>query len=182
MPFSVHDTRDQKEALKLLALVTRKAIGSPTVVTTARKIVNDCASRADECELKAIYNAVKRGTKAVKALERGVRYQSDPLPVDFFQGPLRTLKSCAQGACAEDCDGHAALVAALVGALGFRVGVRAWGPAKSPDYEHVYAVVGFPKEDPPDDPREWLGLDTTVPEASVGWDPPGGRWLTAVIV
>ena len=182
MAFAELNARDQRDALKLLAQVTRRSLSSPTVVTAARKITNGLPSRDDEGELRAIWKAIKYGNKAVRGLERGVRYVSDPLPVDFFQAPLRTLKSCAQGACAEDCDGHASLAAALAGALGFRVGLRAWGPQRGTEYEHVYAAVGYPKMNPPKNPREWIGLDTTLEDdEGFGWDPPTGRWLTATI-
>jgi hypothetical protein len=181
--FAELNPSNQKEALRILARLTRRAVTSPTVVTVARKLTNSCASRDDECELRAIWEAVKYGNKDVKGLENGVRYVSDPLPADFFQGPLRTLKSCRIGACAEDCDGHAALVAALAGALGFHVGVRAWGKKGSSEYEHVYACVAAPKLSPSKDPREWVGLDTTLENSDgFGWDPPTGRWLTAVVI
>jgi hypothetical protein len=183
MSFKELNPRDQREALRLLAGLTQRAITSPTVVTVARKITNNLRSRDDEGEIRAIWKAIKYGNKDVKGLERGVRYVSDPLPADFFQSPIRTLKSCKLGACAEDCDGHAALAAALAGALGFHVGLRAWGPKSSQEYEHVYACVALPKLNPPSNAREWIGLDTTLEDsAGFGWDPSSGRFLTAVVV
>ena len=182
MPFVLKDVPNQRQALALLAQVTRRATIDPTVVTTARMIVDDCDSRDDTCELCAIYEAVKHGDKRVRALRKGVRYVSDPLFADFFQGPARLLKSCGMGACAGDCDEHGALCAALAGAVGFRTGLRAWGPKGGDAYEHVYSCVASSKQKPEADPRRWLGLDTTVDYAKVGWDPPSGRWLTAVVI
>jgi hypothetical protein len=57
------------------------------------------------------------------------------------------------------------------------VGLRAWGPRNSQDYEHVYAVAMLPKHGGPS--SRVVGLDTTVDESSVGWEPPNGRVLTA---
>jgi hypothetical protein len=162
--------------------MTRRAILRPEIVTAARRIVNDCPSRDDDCELNAVYEAVKSGTVKVKGLGKGFRYVLDPLPADWFQSPQRSLQSCLSGACGGDCDEHASLVAALVGALGYRVGLRAYGPAGGKDFTHVYACVAYPKTRPPKDPREWVGMDTTVDEAFVGWDPPRGRFLTAQVV
>jgi hypothetical protein len=74
-----------------------------------------------------------------------------------------------------NCDDSTALVMALLGSLGFVVGARAWGKQKA-EYTHVYAVVGLPKIDP----QEFIPLDTTVDE-DLGWEPPGGHTLTAVL-
>ena len=180
------NTRDQREALRELVLFTRSTIFSPEaaplVVTAARKITQGCPARDDRCELEAIYKAVKHGTPAVKALSKGLRYVSDPVIVDWFQSGERTLKSCAKGACAGDCDEHAVLVAQLCIAVGFEVGLRAWAPPKgSRDYGHIYACAAASKSHPSNDPLEWLGMDTTVDSARVGWDPPAGRWITAVV-
>jgi hypothetical protein len=171
---SVVNVRDQKQALLRLATLTEQATVHPSVRAAAHRIIADCASRDDSCELEAIYEAVKNGTPLVKGLERGVRYVSDPQWADFFTAPNRLLSECAKGACGGDCDDAASLVAALAGSVGFRVGLRVWG--QSPGvYSHVYAVAGLPKHNP----AEVVGLDTTVPEAYVGWEPPKGHVLTA---
>ena len=75
-----------------------------------------------------------------------------------------------------NCDDHTALIVALTGSIGFRCGLRAWGKARSKGFVHVYPVVLFPKLPPYE---RTVGLDTTVPEASVGWEPPRGNVLTA---
>jgi len=151
----------------------------PAVVKAARQITADCESRNDMCELEAIYDAVKTGTDAVPGLRRGVRYVSDPRDTDFFTAPATLLELCAEGACQEDCDGHAALIAALCGALGFAVGLRAYGESKD-NYEHVYAVVGLPKHFLVT-PSQIVGMDTTVKSAYVGWEPPEAAVETAWI-
>lgn len=137
-------------------------------------MVRGCGARDDACELEAIFEAVKHGTPYVKGLAKGLKYIADPRWADHFTAPYRVLDQCARGACAEDCDGHAALIAALAGSLGFKVGLRVWGETHS-NYVHVYAVAGLPKREP----RDTVGMDTTVPDSSVGWEPPNGAVLTA---
>lgn len=160
-----------------LAKVTERASVHPLVRRTAIQITSDCDSRDDLCELKAIYDAVKNGHPLVKGLERGVRYLSDARFADQFYSPSALLQECANGACAGDCDDHAALICAMCSSIGFKVGLRAYGPKNSKAYSHVYAVVFTPKRGP----TQTVGMDTTVPYAKVGWQPPSGRVMTAVI-
>ena len=181
MPLALSDTKDQEQALRVLVKLVQRSVEVPAVIVAARQITSDCPKNNDECELQAIYNAVKHGTTKVKCLKNGLRYVADPVQTDWFQTADRTLKSCIEGACAGDCDEHAVLVAALAGALGFSVGLRIWGHTGG-DFEHIYACVGLPKHEPPTDPREWLGMDTTVDSAAVGWDPPRGMWATAIAI
>ena len=157
--------------------MTKRHMHDPLVRTTALRITGDCAGRDDRCELEAIYRAVKHGHPDVAGMERGFRYVADPREVDFFTAPSRSLAMCGMGACGGDCDDHSALIAALAGTLGFQVGLRAYATKGDKDFSHVYAVVGFPKRNP----QKWLGMDTTVKSAHVGWEPPPGRVKTAVL-
>lgn len=176
MRVSVIDSDDQKGALRILAQLTQKTILHPNVITAARRITNDLPARDDYAELEAIYDAVKNGTDTVPGFAKGLRYVSDPRMADAFMGPARILGNCKGGACSGDCDEAAALIAALLGAIGFRTGLRAWGPKGcNGEYVHVYAMAGYPKNEPE---RE-VALDSTVPEAKVGWEPPNGEVLTA---
>lgn len=85
-----------------------------------------------------------------------------------------------------NCDDHSALVCALAGSVGWKVGLRAYGPKNSGGFIHVYPVVAYPKRGRPvvrDGERgiEYdavYGMDTTVDEAHVGWEPPSGNVLT----
>jgi hypothetical protein len=170
---SLHSVSDQKAALGKLAKLTEDSV--LRVRPFALRIVKDCRSRDDEAELTAIYNAVKHGHPDIPGMEKGFKYVADPRMADYFVAPFRALQQCATGACAEDCDGHAALNAALGASIGYRVGLRAWGPANSDEFVHVYAVAALPKRNP-----EFVrGMDTTVPEAKFGWEPPRGNILTA---
>ena len=173
------DLASQKDALGALAdLVARSIVEDPNIRVAALKITRECGSRNDQCEAEAVYNAVRYGTPEVKGLETGLRYVADPRLSDYFVRPGRLLEMCEFQACGEDCDGHAGLLAALLGSLGFVVGLRAYAKPNNPDeFVHVYAVVGLPKREP----TAYYGLDTTVAEASFGWEPPRGRVLTAYI-
>lgn len=182
MPFSVFSVGSQKAALKKLAEMTQRAMLDPAIVKAAKQITADCDARDDKCELSAIFYAVKEGTDYVPGLENGVRYVADPLDADYFTAPAQLLKQCRDGACSGDCDDQASLLCALAGALGFVVGLRAYGSdPRSKEYEHVYAVAKLPKtaEFDPNGPE--MALDTTVSSAKPGWEPPGGRVLTAWI-
>lgn len=180
------EVRGQDAALRILAQLTRSRFTNPTVRAAALAIRRDCNSRDDECEIEAIFNAIKpvdlggRGTQNVPGLDRGLPYVADPrvseaiaghggVSSDFFTAPDRILQMAKEGSPGEDCDGHSSLVAALLGAIGFKVGLRTWG--RGHEAGHVYAVVGVPKSRP----ARVLGLDTTVPESYVGWEPPDGR-------
>lgn len=178
MRVSVFEVNGQKKALEELAKLVEKSTVDPIVRNAALQLTNDVPQRDDEGEVEAIFQAVKSGDDRVSGLERGLKYMSDPRWADFFTAPSRTLKQMAAdpGLAAGDCDDHAGLIAALLGSLGFVVGLRAWGRSKG-EFTHVYAVVGLPKLNP----TQFVGLDTTVDESEVGWEPPKGHVLTAVL-
>lgn len=189
LPVARHiDAGTQRRALSKLADMTARSVVEWRVRQAAIAITAQCrppAGRGPDrstalCELQAIYAAVKNGTERVKGLEYGVRYVPDPIIRDYFVAPHRLLESCEEGACGEDCDSQAALVAALTAAIGFTAGLRAWGKAGSKTYQHVFSVVLFPKR-ADQGPQVAVALDTTVPTAIVGWQPPKGRTLTAWI-
>lgn len=177
-----------------MAGYVRKAIMSERVYTAARQMTAGCDSKDDLCELQAVFESVKHGNENVvnksgKAyFKKGLRYVADPTLGDFHVTPEKMLSQCEIGACAEDCDSHAMLIAALCGSLGFRVGIRGYGPEKRGVLTHVYAVVLTPKAirtdefgNPNQDDDRILGMDTTVRQSSLGWEPPPGEVLTAWI-
>lgn len=176
--FQIVNVRSQYAALRQMARMVEEAIPSPAIVKAAKAITAKVDARNDEGELQAIFDAVKSGTDTVPGLENGVRYVADPRDVDFYTAPERLLEMCADGSCGEDCDSQAMLVCALAGAIGFPVGLRAYGPKKGADFEHVYAVASYPKNG---GPQTIVGLDTTVPSSFVGWEPPPGYVYTAWI-
>lgn len=176
MRVRVYTVADQKKALNELVGIVEPDTVNPMVRNAADAITADCDQRDDECEVQAIFNAVKYGSDAVPGLESGMKYMSDPRWADFFTSPSRILKQLSSGHRIGDCDDFSSLIAGLLGSLGFVAGFRAWGPKKG-EYTHVYPVVGLPKND-------WetlVGLDATVDESEAGWEPPGGVTLTALM-
>lgn len=170
------DLATQQESLQALAELVQRATVNPLIRNTAVKIVQPCDSREDFCELKAIFDAVKTGIRSVPPLADGLKYVADPRYADYFESPVDTLHQCMKGACGSDCDGHAGLICALAGAIGWVVGLRAYGPRNEQGYSHVYAVALFPKKGPYE---RVVGMDTTVPSSELGWEPPKGNVLTA---
>lgn len=176
---SVFEVKDQRAALETLARMAERATIDPLVEETAQILTADCRApringdENDYAEVEAIFNAVKHGDERIPWLARGVRYVPDARFADRFTAPRRLLERCQRGACGGDCDDHAALLAALLGSLGFLTGLRVWGRSHD-NYVHVYAVVAMTRKEP----KEVLGLDTTVHESYVGWEPPGGVTLT----
>jgi hypothetical protein len=151
-----------------------ESIKDPLVIWVARHLTAGCAGRDESCELEAIYNAVKHGPIPLPDGDSGgiietpgLRFVNDPRFTDTYPTAGKILRWQSQGAIGEDCDGHVILVDSLLNALGWLTG----GVIASTDgqeFVHVYPVAAYPK----DDPIEWVPLDTTVDEASVGWWPP----------
>lgn len=184
----------QKNVLSTMAGYVKKAILSERVYTVARQMTSGCDSKDDMCELQAIFDSVKYGNENVRTksgrsyMEKGLRYVADPTIGDFHVVPEKMLAQCEMGACAEDCDSHAMLIAALCGSIGFRVGLRGYGPSVKGPLTHVYAVVLAPKAVRVDDlgnpvqgADQLIGMDSTVKQSSLGWEPPPGAVITAWI-
>lgn len=181
VPFRIADVPNQRVALETIAKLIAKGCVDPMIVRAARKITSDCPARDDLCELEAIYRAVKEGDPRVPALAKGLRYVSDPRNVDWYQGAKRILEECKAGGCAGDCDEATILVASLCGAVGFKVGARAYGKPGTKNYQHVYPIAAVPKNGGWEKNYGGHALDVTVPDAYVGWEPPSGRVLTVWI-
>lgn len=177
MRLSKYEVATQADALRKLAELVQQGVVDPYVRAVAIRLTSHLPGKDEMGEMEAIFNAVKHGDNRVPGLERGVRYIADTRWADHFTAPKRLLQMCRDNLCAEDCDGHAALIASLLGSIGFMVGLRAWGPKGAPDYQHVYAVAIYPKAGGPG--SRVVGLDSTVDESKVGWEPPPGRILTA---
>lgn len=177
----------QRTALRQLADLTARSTVEWRVREAAIAITSQCRppkgrspdQQTSLCELQAILEAVKDGHPRVKGMEQGVRYVADPIIRDYFLAPHRLLEACENGACGEDCDSQAALVAALAGAIGFESGLVAWGKLNAQSYQHVFACVMFPKRG--QGQQRVISLDPTVPSSYVGWSPPKGRTLAAWI-
>jgi hypothetical protein len=175
--FGVQTVTSQEASLRILRDLIKSGSEHPYVRATALKIVRACGGRDDECELNAIFQAVKNGDPAVKALEQGFPYRADPNSIDFFSGASRSLKMCEAGACGGDCDDICVLTASLAGSLGFITGARGYGTSKTGPLTHVYAVALVPKRKAAK--MTVIGMDGSVPDSELGWQPPPGRYVTA---
>jgi hypothetical protein len=172
------DVDNTEDALKSIVQLMIKGSTDETIRETAIKLTQGtCDSRDDLCEVTMVFEAVKHGDSRVPALRNGIRYLADPRYTDWYQAAPKTLQLGAG-----DCDDQTILVGALLISLGFIVGARAWGK-KPGDYTHVYPTVALPKNLGKGEsyPENYFGtgLDTTVPQSDVGWEPRGGYILTA---
>lgn len=154
----------------------------PLVRTTTLQVLQayGVEARDDDGELHAIYEAVKVGHPNVPALKNGFPYRNDPRYADYFTAPADSLRACLKGAPGGDCDDATLLIGAMLGSIGWRVGMRGWGEDNAPGMIHVYPVAAYPKRAVPAGTAGFgqavytrtVGLDATVPEAYVGWEPP----------
>lgn len=170
------DYKTQSASLQALAELAQRASINPYVRYTALQVIRDCRERDDTGELDALWKALKEGDPGVKPLRNGFKYTADPRYADYFTSPVDLLKMGEQGVLRGDCDDASCLIAALGASIGFKMGLRAWGPKGSDYFTHVYPVFAFPKR-PPFEGEQ--GFDITVDSASVGWEPPAGNVLTA---
>jgi hypothetical protein len=121
---------------------------------------------------------VKEGDSRVPALKNGLGYVADPKVADYYHGAGVMLELMAKGVRKFDCDDHTILLGSLLASLGFTVGARAYGRPSSPNFEHVYCVVAIPKKGPWPASYYGHGVDSTVKDATVGWEPKRGKILT----
>lgn len=131
----------------------RAAMVDAAVVTLAQSIVGAQRGKDFRSEAAAVQNWVRTN----------IRYTRDPRGAELLKAPAWLIKP---GNRQDDCDGHAQLVAALLGAVGHRVRLVAIG--FEPDrFAHVYAETFIG--------GVWVPVETTEP-----W--PLGRAPTGVKV
>lgn len=111
-----------------------------------------CAAKDDRCESQALWDFCVLN----------VRYVLDPAGYDLFATARHTLE-----AGGGDCDDFVILLGALHKVLGFSVAARVVA-TQLRHWEHVYLLVGMPKEGS----RRWFPLDPTVKGAVPGWEYP----------
>jgi hypothetical protein len=184
----------QPGSLEKMAELVRKGSIDPLVRTTTHQVLQSAGltaatggARDDDAELHAIYDAVKNGDPNVPALRSGFMYVNDPRAADYFTSAPDSLRACLKGACAGDCDDHTILTGAMLGSIGWRVGMRGWGPPGESAMIHVYPVVAYPKRAQvgtngfgDGSYSRAVGLDSTVDTAYVGWEPPRSDQVTTV--
>lgn len=145
-------TIDQR--VKLIQENVWKGANDPRMRELALKLTRNCGRDDGPCEIKSIFDAVKRH----------VRYTGDVGPIlnpktgqveaiDYYQGPWRTW-SMGGG----DCDDHVALISTLLAKIGHTVRLRVSAPSRWSEWAHIYPVVGVGKMDP----TKWVAVDTTL--------------------
>jgi hypothetical protein len=165
------------DRVELIRQQVFESVPDPLVLWVARHLTAECDGRDESCELEAIYDAVspyRDGTIPLPDGDTGgvietpgLRFVNDPRFTDTYPTAGKILRWHSQGAIGEDCDGHTILVDSLANSLGWLTGA-AIASTDGTEFVHVYPVVAYPK----DDPAEWVPMDTTLKEASVGWWPP----------
>lgn len=166
--------QNDDDRVELIRQQVFESVPDPLVLWVARHITAHCDGRDEGSELEAIYEAVKHGPIPLPDGDSGrvmeapaLRFVNDPRFTDTYPTAGKILRWHSQGANGEDCDGHVILVASLLNSLGWLTGA-AIASQDGEEFVHVYPVVAYPK----DDPVEWVPMDTTLEEASVGWWPP----------
>lgn len=168
--YTIDNDDDRVELIRQQIFESTK---DPLVLWVARAITGHCG-RDEDCELQAIFNAVKNGPIPLPGPDGkgvvespGLRFVNDPRFVDAYPSAGKILRWHSQGAIGEDCDGHVILINSLLNALGWLTGAVI-ASRDGHEFVHVFSVAGVPK----DEPENWMPLDTTVEEATVGWWPP----------
>jgi transglutaminase-like putative cysteine protease len=134
-----------------MARAVRASMRDPQMAirNKALAIVDGLPSRDFRGEVIAVYEWVTNNIRFVRDIEG----------IETLATPQRTIL-IGQG----DCDDQAALVAALLTALGFPTRFVAVGFAPG-QFSHVFAEVRLG--------MNWIPLETTVNGAYIGWYPPG---------
>ena len=135
------------------AAMGRYGAGSGRIRNLAVQIVRDAGvpERDKRGETVAVHEWVKKH----------LRYVKDPLWYEFVTYPETLAFERADG----DCDDHAVLESALLGALGIPTRFVVYAFKGSSQFAHValHAMVG---------PNEWLPLDPIVKDKPAGWEVP----------
>jgi len=153
------------DRISRIRTLVNKAPRDPRVRELAVAIVsrvcgsNWCIKEKDyKGELSALYKALRSPASPV-----GVRYVRDITNIDTYQNPLRTFDM--KGG---DCDDFVITFLSLAKSIGYGdTYARVIQTVNSPDWNHIYAVVGIP----PQNPVKYIGIDASVPKYA-GWQPP----------
>ena len=154
-PWTVRVLDDSTLERQIRGIESAVAIGllDPSNHTRVHRMISNCRARDDACELNALWAAWRAH----------VKYVADIRGVDTFRAAHRTWQ-LAGG----DCDDMTALVITDAKLIGFATAARVIAPNDPRHFEHIYPLVGLPKNVP----TQWIALDLTVDEAYPGWEPP----------
>jgi len=154
-----HTIHGLDDRMKYLRELVEKGKRDPAVFEFARNAVNKkcggswCVSEKDNAgEAKALFEAVRKN----------VRYTSDIAGIDTYQKPSHTLRFRTG-----DCDDLATLACAAAATLGLPCRFKVIRTKGAPDWNHIYAQIGFPRRDP----KKWVSFDASV-NMPFGWEAP----------
>jgi hypothetical protein len=111
----------------------------------------------EKCPGKDHYAETKRILEWCKKM---IRYVRDPYQVELVESVWEIFQRRAT-----DCDGFSILICAIGGSIGYPykfVTVKA-NPDSPGEWSHVYPML--------ETKYGWVGLDATIPESTVGWEP-----------
>lgn len=145
--------QDVDRTLEVMAELAQREKTSPQVRRTADNLTRG---------LSAQHDRQKCARRIWAFLRREIRYLLDPPGTELVQSPTAVLQSGHA-----DCDGMAALAAAMMAALGIESGFRVLAWERPGQYEHVYALYA-PRQGAK--VREWHALDPVEPSPEPGPD------------
>lgn len=164
-----------RERLELMQGMVAADVRDPSMRKLALQVTSTCPERDDACEIRAIYAYVKRNLRYSGDIGPHKLWPGGPVDgVDLYVRGKRALENGA-----EDCDGHTTTVSGLAVLNGFTAKFRATSPSRfgQNNYTHVYALVGYPKNDP----KKWIPLDTTLPgDDRLGEEAPHAKALDVI--
>jgi len=134
--------------VKEMEKMIRDGVKDPLIRETAIGIVRGLPGKDYLGEIFRIYNWVKQN----------VRFTRDPVSLELLQSAMRTLKEKVG-----DCDDYTVLLSTLLQALGHATRIKTIA-TRAGEYHHVYPEVKYRDE--------WIPLDATQKQASLGWEPP----------
>jgi hypothetical protein len=165
-----------KERVQLIAGLAKKDRLKPEIREAAAAVLSRTKNGEWEvppkdwrAEVKALFEA----STSPKS-KYGVRYTMDPLGVDLYTAPSKTMKLKI-----EDCDGQVAYLASLLGSVGYDPHLITMATPRSPNGDFSHILLAVPKPNQATDGstmetgNEFVIVDPSMAEKGFGWEPPG---------
>jgi transglutaminase-like putative cysteine protease len=159
MRMRTYTIRNLDERIEHLRRLVEQGKRDPAVYQFARKAVNGkCGDKWCVPEK----NNLAEAQALFKAVRANVRYTSDIAGIDSYQKPAHTLQLRTA-----DCDDFSILTCAAAATLGLPCRFKVIRTKGSPDWNHIYAQIGFPRRSP----KKWVAFDASV-NMPFGWEAP----------
>jgi transglutaminase-like putative cysteine protease len=154
-----HKIKGLSDRIHHLRKLVEQGKRDPVVYEFARRAVNQkCGGKWCVPE-KA---TAKEAEALFKHIRKHVRYTSDIAGIDSYQKPSHTIR-LGTG----DCDDYSTLTCAAAATLGIPCRFKVIRTKGAPDWNHIYAELGFPRRAP----QKWVPFDASV-EMPFGWEAP----------